>query len=995
MNLSLRSAALAVALLSFSASAGERQDRRALEQAFEARYGPGWTFEWDGETETPSAVFGPGAPVAPPGGMTESQALEVGAALLEANRDLLGAGPESFVPVINRRARNVHYLVYRQTYAGLDVIDSRADLRIHVATGNLSLLGSRALRDLSLSVEPTISAETAASALAGLGFVAGRDHVGGSRLVVFPVDGKGRLAWEVDAQIEAPLTHPLLYVDARTGEALDIREQIHNDYSGNVSGNGTTTLLPDTVTNPPVMQPIEGVTVTIAGIGSATTDAAGNFTIPSASGAAQSVTVGLAGPFFDVNNNNATTSWNPLDDITVTELIPAGGSANFVFNAAPAQFTTAQVNGAIFTQNVHDYVAGILGATGMDMPVPVFVNRSATCNAFFTSASGGSINFYNAGGACPNTAYSSVVYHEWGHFLDFVIGGIANGGLSEGIGDFNGAFLTGQPITGQDFSGPGTFIRTADNNHVWPTPNCNTNEVHCVGNLWSGFTWHSRANLIAALGAAPGTVLAEDLCYNSLFGNASRWPNAIREVFLQDDADGNLADGTPNQSALGASALRHGFLAEEFSPTVFSHTPLPDTTVTTVPYPVSVTVTSKVDSGATITGVNLSYSTNDGASFTTVALANAGGGLYTGSIPAQTGPKAIKYYFEATNSQGYVRRHPVVPQGSAAASYWPAVSTFVFDVGVKSIVFSDDFDGGANGWTEVLVAGTSEDWMQGVPNEIGNNDFDPTSAVSAPNVRGTDLSPSGFNGNYANSTTEDLVSPVFNLTGLTGARLRFERWLGVQTNDTARILVDGIEVYATTSPGGFGQNAWMTIDTSIGSIADNNSSFQVTYRLESNTSTNSGSVHGGWNLDDFVLYRLESNPPCASPLVLGAGTPGTGGFVPTLSTSGGVSQIGNSAFGLAIGNARGGAFAVLSLNPVETAIPFAGGTIFVVPGAAVNLVLGGAAGVGGAGSATIPIPIPYVPVFVGATVSAQSGILDPAGNSGVTLTPGLRVTICL
>ncbi|HKB14736.1 MAG TPA: hypothetical protein VKF62_01650, partial [Planctomycetota bacterium] len=778
------------------------------------------------------------------------------------------------------------------------MIDSRADLRIHVATGNLSLLGAVALRDLDLSVEPAISAETAASMLAGLGFVAGRDHVGGARLVVFPVEGKGRLAWEIDARIEEPLTHPLLFADAQTGEVLDVREQIHHDYSGNVSGNGTTTLLPDTATNLPVMQPIEGVTVTIPGIGSATTDAAGNFTIPSASGASQSVTVSLAGPFFDVNNNNATTSWNPADDITVTQSIPAGGSANFVFNAAPAQFTTAEVNGALQTQIVHDYVAGILGATGMDMPVPVFVNRAATCNAFFTSASGGSINFYNAGGACPNTAYSTVVYHEWGHFLDFVIGGIANGALSEGIGDFNGAFLTGQPITGQDFSGPGTFIRTADNNHVWPTPNCNSFEVHCVGNLWSGFTWHARGNLISAIGVAPGTTLAEDLCYNSLFGNAGRWPDAIREVFLQDDADGNLNDGTPNQSALGKSALRHGFLGEEFSPTAFSHTPLPDTTVTTVPYPVSVTVTSKADSGATITGVTLSYSTNDGVSFTTVPLASGGGGLFTGSIPAQSAPKVVKYYFEATNDQGYVRRHPVVPQGSATATYWPAVSTFVFDVGVKTNVFSDNFDGGANGWTEVLVAGTSEDWMQGPPNQLGNNDFDPTAAVSGANVRGTDLSPSGFNGNYPNSTTEDLVSPIFNLAGLTGARLRFERWLTVQTNDTARILVDGTEVYASPTTGGFGQNAWMTIDTSIGSIADNNAAFDVNFRLEANTSTSTGSVLGGWNVDDFVLYRLEPNPPCPSPLVLGAGTAGTGGFVPTLSASGGVAQIGNSAFGL-------------------------------------------------------------------------------------------------
>ncbi|HET6202883.1 MAG TPA: hypothetical protein VFI25_08790 [Planctomycetota bacterium] len=993
MILPIASKALALALLPLAASSGA--ERRALERAFEARYGPGWTFEWDGETETASAVFGPGAPLAPPGGLSDEQALALGASLLDANRELLGAGADSFVPVISRRARDLYYLVYRQVHGGLDVVDGRADVRIHVPTGRLVLLGARALRDLKVPASPSISAETAASMLSGLGFVAGRDRVEGTRLVVFPVAGEGRLAWEVDARIEEPLAHPLVYVDAQSGEVLDVRDQIHHDYNGNVSGNGTTGLLPDTVTNPPVLQPIEGVTVTISGVGSATTDALGNFSIPSASIAPQTVTVGLAGPFFDVNNNNATTSWNPADDLTETQTIPGGGSANFVFNAAPAEFTTSQVNGAIFARNVHDYVAGILGPTGIDTAVPVFVNRSATCNAFFTSAGGGSINFYNAGGACPNTAYSTVVYHEYGHFVDFEIGGIALGSLSEGIGDFVGAFLTGQPITGQDFSGPGSFIRTADNNHVWPAPNCSSFEVHCVGNLWSGFTWHARANLIASLGTAPGIALAEDLCFNSLFGNASRWPNAIREVFLQDDTDGNLNDGTPNQSALGKSALRHGFLAGEFSPTVFSHTPLADTTVTTVPYPVSVTVTSKADSGATITGVTLFVSTNDGVSYAPTPLANAGGGLWTGSIPAQTAPKVVKYYFEATNDQAYTRRHPAVPQGGTLASSWPAISAFVFDVGVKSVIFADGFDGGANGWTEALVAGASEDWMQGPPNQLANNDFDPTAAVSAPNVRGTDLSPAGFNGNYPNSTTEDLLSPVFNLSGLTGTRLRYQRWLTVQTNDTARVQVNGTDVYASTTAGGFGENNWSTIDTSIASLADNNPSVQVTYRIEANTSTSTGSVIGGWNLDDFVLYRLEPNPPCPPPLVLGTGTAGTGGFVPTLSTSGGVAQIGNSAFGLAIANARGGAFAVLSLNPVETSVPFAGGTIFVLPGIAFGFSLGGAAGVGGAGSGTLPIPIPYVPGFVGATVSAQAGILDPAANSGVALTPGLRVTLCL
>src|SRR5262245_38471402 len=92
------SAALALALFSSPAAARSEPDRGALQRDFEARYGSGWTFEWDGETGTPTAIFGPGAAVVAPGPLGDAQALELGQAILQANRDLLGAGPESFVP---------------------------------------------------------------------------------------------------------------------------------------------------------------------------------------------------------------------------------------------------------------------------------------------------------------------------------------------------------------------------------------------------------------------------------------------------------------------------------------------------------------------------------------------------------------------------------------------------------------------------------------------------------------------------------------------------------------------------------------------------------------------------------------------------------------------------------------------------------------------------------------------------------------------------------
>jgi hypothetical protein len=146
---------------------------------------------------------------------------------------------------------------------------------------------------------------------------------------------------------------------------------------------------------------------------------------------------------------------------------------------------------------------------------------------------------------------------------------------------------------------------------------------------------------------------------------------------------------------------------------------------------------------------------------------------------------------------------------------------------------------------------------------------------------------------------------------------------------------------------------------------------------------------------NWLMRACVEPATCPAPLTLGAGTAGTGGIVPTLSTSGGTAQIGNAGFGFAIASGRGGAPALLVLNAVETSLPFAGGTIFVLPGVALATVLGGAPGAPGAGSATIGISIPANPALVGATVTGQAGIFDPAANSSFALTAGLRVTICM
>ena len=103
------------------------------------------------------------------------------------------------------------------------------------------------------------------------------------------------------------------------------------------------------------------------------------------------------------------------------------------------------------------------------------------------SGTASSINFFQAGGGCPNTAYSDVVLHEYGHGVDARLGGILDGGYSEGFGDALALIGTRQPCLGRDFFGAGTCLRPATDVILWPPGG--GEGVHAIGRRYAGFTW--------------------------------------------------------------------------------------------------------------------------------------------------------------------------------------------------------------------------------------------------------------------------------------------------------------------------------------------------------------------------------------------------------------------------------------------------------------------------------------------------------------------------
>ena len=150
------------------------------------------------------------------------------------------------------------------------------------------------------------------------------------------------------------------------------------------------------------------------GVTSAFTDVNGDFVIPHPGTNPITVSASLMGEWFEVFNFlGAETS----ESVVVTP----PGQANLLFNAANTdEFVRAQVNGYVESNRIRDFVLQFnpvyptLNSGGF----PVTVNRTDSfCpgNAWYSPAAGGSINFCRTGGGFPNTSWSSVIYHEYGH----------------------------------------------------------------------------------------------------------------------------------------------------------------------------------------------------------------------------------------------------------------------------------------------------------------------------------------------------------------------------------------------------------------------------------------------------------------------------------------------------------------------------------------------------------------------------------------------------
>ena len=635
----------------------------------------------------------------------------------------------------------------------------------------------------------------------------------------------------------------LYVVDAANGQILYRENQIiRTDIAGNVSGMATTGPKADFCAEEQASA-LPWATVSVVGGSSTFTDANGNFTVPNSGSAQVTVQSSMSGQYFFVDNVQGAEE-------TLSLAVTPPGPANFLHNAANTdEQVRAQINGYLQANVVRDFCL----TYNPDYPTistqtnfPVYVNRTdGYCpgNAWYDYSS---INFCLSGSGYPNTAWSNIIHHEYGHHM-VSTGGSGQGQYGEGMSDCIAMLIADDPVCGYGFNGDcNSGIRTGDNSYQYPC----SGEAHVCGQLISGCVWSTRNELLAT---NPTTYLQilSNLTVNSILLHTGTLitPQITIDFLTLDDNDGNINNGTPHRAEICAGFGAHNMACP--------------------PLPVGLSVIPAVglESGGPVGGP---FSLDS----RTYTLEN----LYDTPIDYSVSKTAA--WLDLSNTSGTLAGHAtttVVVSFNANAesldtgAYTDAVSfTNLTDhvgdttrpvslaVGEPGLLIEWNLDT-SPGWS------VQEEWRFGQPTGQGGGYGypDPTSGYTGTNVYGINL-----NGNYwvyELIGMNYLTAGPINLTGVGQATLKFRRWLNtdIQPYVYATIQVSNNGTNWTTiwsnSEGEIAEDAWSLQSYDISAVADNQPSVYLRW---GHGVDNFGAVaYSGWNIDDIQIWGFASPEP--------------------------------------------------------------------------------------------------------------------------------------
>jgi Zn-dependent metalloprotease len=810
--------------------------------AFRSAHGP-WSAMWNAATGTPHRAFGPSIPLAgfrgDPGGVDAAVR-----GFVAANPALFGT--VSLETAAIQQAGGVWYAHYRQMMNGMPVLFSDWEFRVG-NDGRLMAFGADArLPSDGIPTPRLVPAAARIAATAGLSFDATRDRTEGGELALLPLStetGVGyRPVYQVRVHTVSPLGNWAVLVDAENGAVLWRANRVRYAISGTITGD-VHLVLP---TEPLTTSPMAHLTVNV-GPTAAPTDNAGVYSA-SAVGTV-SVNGQILGLYCNINRQDG-----PADaSFSTTATDPA--IVDFAWT--PANSHDAERDAFYHMNIAHDHAKSVdPGFIGNDYMMPGAVNIANTCNAFWD---GFGLNFFAAGGGCPNTGtMPDVIYHEYGHGVNDNLyvqagspGGMFNGALHEGMADVNAALIQDSPDVGKGFFGPGTVLRQLDLGNRWPEDR--SGDGHITGLIIAGAFWDLRQSL--------GLATANHLAHFAKYGTPDDADDGVAmseffvETLVADDNDANLGNGTPNAGAIVAAFNAHG-IGTNFFLTI-GHTPLGDQ-VGAAPYPVTATFQYAGPIG-TLNAASPTLHYQVGSSlYTTVPMTPTGNpNEYTAPIPSQSGA-IVRYFLTAEDSFGQPTSSPTAGAASPYVFLAGATNTLIF----HNQEVAQGWTAGAAGdnattglWTRVNPVGT----FVGIDPVQPEDDHTPDPAVFC-FVTGQHTIGQSVGANDVDGGRTTLLTPIFDASTANSPILEYYRWYsnnlgGAPGEDFWRVDVsnDGGLNWASVESTRDSQNSWKRVLFRISDIVAPTANMRLRFIAED---AGSGSLVEA-AVDDFRLVEFQ------------------------------------------------------------------------------------------------------------------------------------------
>jgi FlgD Ig-like domain len=645
---------------------------------FRARAGA-WKAVWNEETRTPHRAYGPAV------GLANFTDTEGGAdravrGFISQNPDLFGGRP-SLELAKATRVNDLWYVRYRQTVAGIPVLHTDWEFRVG-ANGKLMMFGADAHAPSSqLVTSPRIPLAVAREAARnGLEFDAARDRIEGGDLYILPYSTAAgleyRLVYEVWVRTVKPRGNWKTLVDAHSGEILMRRNRIFAAISGTVNGQVHLNLPTDALTT----RAFNNALVTVGAVVDST-NVSGFYTANVIG--TQQVQAGIRGPYVDVER--CVLDICPSNEAFFTATAANPATVNISWTISNSQNSERD---AFYHVNLaRDHVKSIDPAFhATDYAMLCYVDHDDHCNAFWD---GFALQFLSAGDGCPATAQMpDFIYHEYGHaindnlyFSQGVAAGMDNYALQEGTADIYATLMQNNPQFGKGIFGVGTIARTVDNTYQYPDKQ-NPVSAHETGLIVAGAMWDVRDAL--------GITTARRLAHFAKYGTPDDLNDGVAlseyfiEVLVADDNDGNLANGTPNYTAIINAFNAHGIGTNYFIDIDVTA----DDMNSIGPFPVNAVITYSGPVGALDTFSPIFYySVNDGP-FSSFPMFPTGNPDEYGAQVPQQASAIIRYYVQAATEDGGIRIEP-----------WGAPTrTHRFIGGLFTLMLENNFETD-QGWT--------------------------------------------------------------------------------------------------------------------------------------------------------------------------------------------------------------------------------------------------------------------------------------------------------